>query len=303
MPSAFILIKPLILVCIVTVALTLSSRKVAAQTGLETFIHPGDGAVMVRIPAGPFLMGDDSGWGEATPRHEVTLPAFYIDRFEVSIAQFQRFVASGAYTDPSLWDTEYAKIRLAEGNLQMPEWQEVFTLDGDRAMCYIRYIDAAAYCRWAGKILPTAAQWEKAARGIDGRRYPWGATWDPKKARVAMSGMQTSEQETTLLQSWSEDVHGFPEGESPFGVRQMAGNVWEWTLERMSPYPGNPHPFPFYPPFEGNFLPELRGGSWRLDNRFCTTFFRTFNYDDEGLRTYGFRCACENLKTPAPKGE
>lgn len=253
---------------------------------------------MVVVPAGPFIMGDDQGWNEAQPRHQVDLPQFYIDKYEVSIDQFRKFVAAGGYEYDRYWESAPSADLVRKKELQPSHWDELMRLPGDLPVCYVRYSDAAAYCKWAGKHLPSAAQWEKAARGTDGRRYPWGDNWMPGYANTITREMYDSGQETSA--HWPMSVMAFPEGESPYGARQMSGNVWEWVSGGMDFYPDNPKPYKYYPFSAFVFFPELRGGSWTMDERFCTVTFRNFNYEDLEIRTYGFRCACETIPDLPP---
>jgi formylglycine-generating enzyme required for sulfatase activity len=115
-----------------------------------------DGAPMVLIPAGPFTMGSDDGSQNERPAHTVTLDAYSIDRYEVTLSLYRKFLEIGKHDAPPTWD------------------DEALTSVGDRPAIGMRWESAVAYCRWAGKRLPTEAEWEKAARGTDGRRYPWG---------------------------------------------------------------------------------------------------------------------------------
>ena len=111
---------------------------------------------MVFIATGPFTMGSHDGLPNERPEHTVTLDAYYIDRYEVTLSLYQTFLEAGKHESPPTWDDEAA------------------TTVGDRSAIGMRWESAAAYSQWAGKRLPTEAAWEKAARGIDGRRYPWG---------------------------------------------------------------------------------------------------------------------------------
>lgn len=115
-----------------------------------------DGAPMILIAAGPFTMGSNEGLPNERPEHSVTLDSYYIDQYEVTMTRYRTFLESKNYQSPPTWDDEAA------------------TVVGDRPAVGMKWTDAAAYCQWAGKRLPTEAEWEKAARGTDGRRYPWG---------------------------------------------------------------------------------------------------------------------------------
>lgn len=219
---------------------------------------------MVLIPAGPFIMGSDTDEPDETPRREVDLPAFEIDIFEVTNAQFAVFVE----------ETGYKTDAEKSGDMS---WRDFYTEGKDNhPVVKVSWFDAVAYCQWAGKRLPTEAEWEKAARGTDGRIYPWGNEWDPTKANSYEAGIR----DTTAVGS-------FGAGASPYGVYDMAGNVWEWTADWYLPYPGSTYRDPFY----GERFRITRGGGWfdeapqlRASNRNSTS--PTAANDD-----LGFRCA------------
>ena len=169
-----------------------------------------DNAEMVYIPGGTFTMGDTHGDGypDEKPTHQVSLQAFWLDRTEVTNAQLARFVQTGGYRPQG-------------------EWQKEASNKDQHPVVYVTWNDAVAYCRWADKRLPTEAEWEYAARGTDGRKYPWGNTWEDTRARFSGNrGGQTT-----------APVGSYPMGASPFGVLDLAGNVWEWTSTLYKPYP------------------------------------------------------------------
>ncbi len=165
-----------------------------------------DQAEMVYVPAGTFTMGDNRN-PDQKPAHEVTLSAFWIDRFEVTHSQFNRFVQSVGYSP--------------EGGWRMPSGRDRYPATG------VTWHDASAYCYWAEERLPTEAEWEYAARGTDGRRYPWG---NKLEAGRAHSWGAASRQDPVQVGSNPGDV-------SPFDVRDMAGNVAEWVSSAYKPYP------------------------------------------------------------------
>jgi formylglycine-generating enzyme required for sulfatase activity len=163
-----------------------------------------DGAPAVRVPEGVFTMGDD----ENSPRREIFTDAFYIDKFEVTVARYAQFIK-------------------ATGSVRPPEgWEDV---DLERAanipVTGVDWHNAQAYCRWAGKRLPTEAEWEKAARGADGRVYPWGDE-TPSPDRANFSNTSPKAYAGGLTQ-----VGNHPSGRSPFGVHDMAGNAAEWVAD------------------------------------------------------------------------
>lgn len=216
---------------------------------------------MVVVPAGWFLMGQDEGLRSNRPQHEVYLDAFAIDRKEVTRAAFAQFVAETGYQAPG-WEAEQLEGR------------------ADEPMVGVLWRDAKAYCRWAGKRLPTEAEWEKAARGTNGRRYPWGDTWNPTLANTA-----ESDHGTILL------VGSFPAGASPYGALDMAGNAAEWVADYFE--------FDYYvdapvrnPPGPNQVLDHsLRGGSWASPHTQAQTFFRDSSHSVRPNPRVGFRCA------------
>ncbi len=203
-------------------------------------------AGMVLVPAGAFRMGADDGNPDEKPAHEVRLPAFYLDRTEVTNEEYSRFVAATGHAAPPDWPG----LQPDHKRLKFP-------------VVNVTWYDANAYARWARKRLPTEAEWEKAARGVDGRALPWGGDWDPKRANL----QQSEDKEL-------EAVGGRPAGASPCGALDMLGNAWEWTADWYAAYPGNLVPsihygkkyrvvkgsgaIDFYPPLNGKRL-SIRG--------------------------------------------
>ncbi len=220
---------------------------------------------MIEIPAGPFVMGSDDGGREDRPAHEVDLPTYEIDKFEVTNADFAVFVDATGYQ--------------ADGEKQGKQsWRDAFK-EGREAHPVVRvtWNDAVAYCEWAGKRLPTEAEWEKAARGAEGLRYPWGNEWDPGKANVKETGLRST-----------AVVGSFGAGASPYGVEDMVGNAWEWTGDWYQAYPGNTAGDRYY----GEQCRVTRGGGWFDDEPQATTFNRNCGVPDETINDdLGFRCA------------
>lgn len=225
---------------------------------------------MVLIPAGEFLMGSDPADGkigfevgvDSIPKHPVKLPAFYIDRFEVTVARYRGFINATQHEPPALWndDTMFG----------YPPPQD------DHPVVDVNFYDAQAYCQWAGKRLPTEAEWEKAARGTDGRIFPWGNTFEITFATTEDRGRYF----TTPVGSTKQNV-------SPYGVHDMAGNAMEWTASLFEPYPGNPRQFAVDKRFR-----ILRGGSWGMPAQpFARTAHRHFRLADLAQPDFGFRCA------------
>jgi formylglycine-generating enzyme len=242
-----------------------------------------DGAPMVMIPAGPFTMGSNDGPHNERPAHTVTLDAFYIDRYEVTLSLYRKFLEEGNHDAPPTWDAEAA------------------TSVGDRPAIGMRWESAAAYCRWAGKRLPTEAEWEKAARGTDGRRYPWGEMQPFVDIANYNRGMWVSEAVTLMAVTGGLEGmsvrHGLKEGgKSPFGVSHMAGNAAEWVADwyERDYYHKSPGRNPSGPMTGEKRV--LRGGSWAdvpSALRATARFSAEPNFED---RTVGFRCAMDMPK-------
>jgi len=206
----------------------------SATPGVITRINPKDGATMVYVPAGEFLMGSKDGEGQddERPQHKVFLTGYWIYRTEVTVAQYKKFCqATGRVmaTDPP-W-----------------KWQD------DHPVVNVFWDDAAAYAQWANAALPTEAQWEKAARGTDSRVYPWGNDWDGEKCQNSVGGKNAGK---------TAPVGSMPAGASPYGCLDMAGNVWEWCADWYDAgyYKNAPARNPTGPATGTTRV--LRGGSW-----------------------------------------
>jgi formylglycine-generating enzyme required for sulfatase activity len=219
---------------------------------------------LIEIPAGPFIMGSDTGAEDEAPAHEVDLPAFEIDLFEVTNADFAKFVeATGYQTD-------------AEKEARTKNWRSAAEGKESHPVVFVSWNDAVAYCEWLGKRLPSEAEWEKAARGTDGRIYPWGDEYDPSKANVKDTGLRGT-----------AVVGSFGAGASPFGVEDMAGNVWEWVADWYEAYPGSD----FQSDYFGERFRVLRGGGWFETADFIRTTVRNANSETAASDDVGFRCA------------
>ena len=248
---------------------------------------------MVRVPAGFFIMGSDHHGADEAPRHQVYLNAYDIDETEVSAAQFAEFL--NTVRDPKkLKDYfkpgKHATIRY-DGRRFTPVPEA-----GDYPANQVTWYGADAFCRWRDKRLPTEAEWEKAARGEDGRTYPWGnSAPSPDRARY--------------MQTWTEvighrvmmPVRSMPPGRSPYGLYHMAGNVKEWVDDWYDReyYKDESHKVNPMGPIGGEFK-VLKGGSWRDLKSFLYASFRNNSYPKTGLDDYGFRCARSVETPPAP---
>lgn len=236
-------------------------------SNLQREITGRDGAPMVLIPSGEFVMGS-SATSDERPAHRVDLDAYYIDTFEVTISRYAKFLeAVTTQQAPHQWNT----VKLTE--------------DGDRPIIGVNWSDADAYCRWTEKRLPTEAEWEKAARGTDGRKYPWGDE-DPRED-MANFGRCCGWSGFGLLAV----VGTYKAGKSPYGVFDLAGNVWEWIADWYDPhyYKTSPDRNPTGPSSGRDKV--MRGGSW--SNRAGDLRASTRDKVSPTYRNFsiGFRCA------------
>lgn len=229
---------------------------------------------MVLIPAGKFTMGTNSRLPDEGPEHTVYLDAFYIDKFEVTNLQYKKFNDDTARRSP----THFKNRTYPQGK-------------ADHPVIFVTWLDAQAYCEWAGKRLPSDEEWEKAARGTDGRWFPWGNEFDYTKSNSPVRWKEIG------LFGDTTPVGAFEGGVSPYGVYDMSGNVWEWTASWYKPYPGNTVASESY----GERYKTLKGGSW-FDCSFynCGISAPVFNRAFFAKRTkndsFGFRCAKDAVK-------
>jgi formylglycine-generating enzyme required for sulfatase activity len=272
---------------------------------------PGtDDAEMIRIPTGQFSMGTreseidqlvtackkggtehyecEDRYDAEGPRHPVKVGDFSLDKTEVTNAQFEAFVRSTGHISSAesqgrsdvfrdvggkwAWETQAGlawRRPSGTGTTALPPHPVV----------HVSWTDAAAYCQWAGKRLPTEAEWEYAARGSAGRRYPWGEQWGSGHARHFDNRGEGT----------SAPVGSYPSGASPFGVLDLAGNVWEWTSSLFRPYP--------YDPLDGREegaavgKRAVRGGGWNGYGVSLRATRRAGNSASERSNVLGFRCA------------
>ena len=227
---------------------------------------------MVTIPAGEFLMGNPEGKGRADewPQRSVYLEAFAIDQVEVTNERYMAFVTTtGHRNPPNPYGT--GPLLSANGIEQLPVVQTT-------------WYDAKAYCAWAKKRLPTEAEWEKAARGTDGRLFPWGN--EPATSKRANFDREWEDEKTLY------PVGSLPDGDSPYGVKDMAGNAREWVSDWYDPdyYKHAPDESPLGPDKRG-VVRSIRGGSWHSPMADITTSAR--GRGGFALQTHGtgFRCA------------
>lgn len=255
----------------------------------------------VLIPGGRFTFGtstDPWAYDNERPAHEVDVPAFHLDTHPVTNAAYAAFVADGGYDERRWWSEAGWDWRCRSGKRSPAFWVRdgegwfrrrygrLEPLPPDQPVQHVCYFEADAYARWAGRRLPTEAEWEKAASWDPetGRkyRYPWGD--DPPTERHANLGQRHLQ---------PAPVGAYPDGASPTGVQQMLGDVWEWTA---TPFTGHPGfcVFPYREYSEVFFGPEylvLRGGSWATDPVACRATFRNWDYPIRRQIFAGFRTA------------
>ena len=242
-------------------------------------VSEADGKIMVLIPAGEFTMGTNRSDPDKThlkigtvkplykdqqPERKIYQDAFYIDQYEVTNREYKKFIDDTQFPElPGYWE---------EGNF--PEGT------GDLPVTNVTWNEALAYALWAGKRLPTEAQWEKAARGTDGRLFPWGNKYQKGWANVGVDGAK----ELVAGGSYPKDV-------SPYHVFDLAGNVMEWTMSWYQVYPGNSYQFKKF----GKEFKVLRGNGFQRGGHYFLeayryAFYRTEARPEEYFENVGFRC-------------
>jgi formylglycine-generating enzyme required for sulfatase activity len=278
----------------------------------------------ILITAGPFIMGSDKvdsdnkqkEYGlvkplflDEHPQHSVTLPAFYIDKHEVKNSDYKLFTKSLKYSEPFTWSQNGYNLvmaRLKVTDLESLRWivSEYFKVDRDtRRMSKTQLLklisdnwslkdrlpvtgvswqDANVYCNWSGKRLPTEMEWEKAARGDKGLEFPWGNIWDTGLTNVG---------DDVDWEGGIAPVGSYPQNKSPYGVYDMAGNVWEWVSDWYQPYPGSKHKSKEF----GEINKVIRGGGGGVGHYSLSFFFRSsmrgYALPTAKSNDVGFRCA------------
>ena len=272
------------------------SQKLATKTyewnELEALLSAeqwADLATEITIPAGPFLMGTDSERADKynRPQHRVNLPEYKIDKYLVTHVEYARFVVMTKHRPPLDWTSG----AIPDGKTLYP-------------VTMVTWHDAVDYCAWEGRRLPTEKEWEKAARGDDGRRWPWGNVMDANKLN------------TYYHVGSSSEVMKYKSGISPYGVFDMAGNVSQWTSSDFRPYQDSDAPVDVFQPKKmqatsaadrGMKVAGLvavdgvykvrRGGSWKSDPFSTSSYHRNFSFPYYASDFFGFRCA-SNVSAP-----
>jgi len=320
------ILRLLILAFAITCVILSPKRQIQQPTeqGVgNTRIRTIDGMVMVYVPAGEFKMGAPGlewiRWPQSKrelkrmyyrpflftdeiPQHSVYLDAFWIDKTEVTVAMFRRFVGATGYittAESQGWGKPWTEGPKEQewSKVNGTDWQHPYgpesIADDNHPVTQVSWEDAAAYCKWVGGQLPTEAQWEKASRGTDGRMWPWGNTFD---------GIHVSSCDSQCpIERWKDDsfddsypftapAGSFPTGASPYGALDMAGNLWEWVADwyKEDYYQNSPYKNPIGPA-SGN-LRTMRGGSWFDTDVWVTCIVRHQNPSWDRYSDVGFRC-------------
>ncbi|MGD9727213.1 MAG: formylglycine-generating enzyme family protein [Nitrospiraceae bacterium] len=243
-----------------------SDQAVADAAPLQEQLTGRDGAPLILIPAGRFLMGSETGEADEQPIHPIELDAFYIDKYEITVSRYARFLHARRPEQPFLWA------------------QAARRGQGRKPVIGVDWFDAKEYCEWIGRRLPTEAEWERAARGDDQRIYPWGN--EPPTGLHVVAGLKKWTGYDTL-----GVVGSHPQGGSSYGVEDLAGNVWEWIADRYDEQyyresPGHNPQGPTRGP-----LRVLRGGAWNNNAATIRSANRAAYAPSARRNDAGFRCA------------
>ncbi|MGB5052784.1 MAG: SUMF1/EgtB/PvdO family nonheme iron enzyme, partial [Nitrospirales bacterium] len=266
---------------------------------VQSALSGNDDVPMILIPAGEFRMGSTedqissllkdfegvqfNAFQAEIPQRQVTLNAYYIDQYEVSYRHYRAFLESTGRAAPAFWENE---------RFHKP----------DHPVLGVTWYDATAYCTWAGKRLPTEAEWEYAARGSQGFIYPWGNSWDPQRTNTASYWAGKNFSSMAKWGEWMQtaldrgkagplEVGTFSNGVSPFGVHDMAGNISEWVFDWYTPYENqltlihNPNGA------DSGTMKVHRGGSWSVSSIFARSTYRARENPEKRSPYIGMRCA------------
>ncbi len=263
----------------------------------DSRIRPADDMEVIYVPEGEFLMGSDQKevdyaleiclaydtncnlryFSVELPQHIVQLSSFWLDKTEVSTSQYNACVNNGTCEEISC--------------------ENSVDLDSDDlpASC-VNWNQAAAYCEWAGARLPTEAEWEYGARGIDGRRYPWGDEIDSSRLNYCDANCELPKRNDGVDDGYAETapVGSYPDGASWIGALDMSGNVWEWTADWFGPYSSERQGDPLGS--DTGDRKVARGGSWHTSADHARSALRTYSDPERSIDHVGFRCAMSDWK-------
>ena len=276
-PLALLSLLPLFILLVVPLSFATDAETVVVK--MDHQLASKDRASMVLIPAGQFTMGRDGAVPNEQPTHRVSLDAFYIDRYEVTVAHYAKFLESEDSEPPFLWQ----EARRGHND--------------EKPVLGVDWHDAAAYCRWAGKRLSTEAEWEKAARGgLEGMRFPWGDDETPAGVHHCNVWQGTFPSDNSAADGFYglAPVHSFaPNG---YGLFNMVGNAWEWCADWYAARrPAGDAAAPGHPPavLTGTHR-VMRGGSYLCHPSYCWRYrnaARSASTPDTATGHVGFRCA------------
>ena len=258
--------KMLLIILLLLTACNSQKAEITDEKGVE----------MILIPEGTFVMGSDaSNFDYEKPAHQVALDAYYIDKYEVTNALYKACVDEGVCDQP-VNPGVYSDSQFAQYPVTFVKWQM-----------------AVDFCEWRGARLPTEAEWEKAARGTDERSYPWGNEFVDSNANFCDGKCILAAADKSIDDGYQEaaPVGSYPKGVSPYGVYDMAGNVWEWVADWADEdyYANSPEANPQGP--ETGKLRNIRGGSWHDPQGFLLSYARGANQPSLILKELGIRCA------------
>lgn len=264
--------------------------------GPPSVIEGADGKEMVLVPGGYFTFGSADGMSDEAPVRKIFLDVFYLDKYEVTNREFQRFVeATGYHTTAEQRGWGWVWVGEAWEKVDEAYWRQPLgpgsdaLQTSDHPVVHMSWGDATAYCTWAKKRLPSEAEWEKRARGSSGRIYPWGDELPEKEGVFRANYNQGKEARDGFLQT--APVGSFPQGRSPYGAMDMGGNVWEWVSDW---YEAQYYEKAWYKNPQGprwGMVKVLRGGSWFESETSLRASRREYAFQVDYLQSFGFRCA------------
>ena len=291
------------------IAVALASTETPTPTATATptpaagAVREIDGIPFVYVPAGEFTMGSNDGSSDEQPVHTVYLDAYWVMRTEVTNAQYRKFVDANGYTTERFWTAEGWKWR-SENSISLPfYWGDSDFNGSEHPVVGVNWYEAVAYANWLAERtglslrLPTEAEWEKSARGADGRIYPWGNNWDGTQVNFCDTNctFDWKDKEVNDGYQYTAPVGSYPRGASPYGVLDMAGNVWEWANDWYDSgyYTGLSAQNPQGPATGDRRV--LRGGSWLNISTFVRAANRGWNEPDFRSNSVGFRLVAPGL--------